>query len=76
MRKTRPYLLAAVLLAAASGAATAQPRDDRYSGVTGTIPPAARRAIGSTPEWSGESGASGDPRMTAERDPRGGGEFP
>ncbi len=41
MRKTKPYLLAAVLLAAASAAATAQPRDDRYSGVTGTIPPAA-----------------------------------
>ncbi len=65
MQKTRSYLLAAVLLAAVSAAATAQLRDDRYSGVTGTIPPAAVAPSAATPEWSGESGASGDPRMTA-----------
>ena len=48
-----------------SGAASAQTRDDRYSGVTGTIPPAAVAPPASAPEWSGQSGASGDPRMTA-----------
>ena len=65
MRKTRPYLVAAVLMVAASGAATAQPRDDRYSSVTETISPVTVVPSASGPEWSGESGASGDPRMTA-----------
>jgi membrane-bound lytic murein transglycosylase B len=65
MRKIQPHLLAAILLAAAIGAATAQPRDDRYAGVTGTIPPLAVAPSPSTSEWSGESGSSGDPRMTA-----------
>jgi lytic murein transglycosylase len=67
MRNTRAYLIAAVLLAAASGIAAAQSeRDDRYSGVTGTIPPAAVGAQPEPPEWSGLSGASGHPLMTAE----------
>jgi lytic murein transglycosylase len=57
--------LAAVLLAAASGVAAAQPRDDRYSSVTGTILPVAVAPSAATREWSGESGSSGDPRMTA-----------
>ena len=65
MRKIQPYVLAAVLVAAASGAAATQLRDDRYSGVTGTIPPVAVAPSASTSEWSGESGSSGDPRMTA-----------
>jgi peptidoglycan lytic transglycosylase B len=65
MRKTQTYLLAAVVVAVASGGATAQPRNDRYSGMTGTIPPVAVAPPPSTPKWSGESGSSGDPRMTA-----------
>ncbi len=65
MRLVHRHLLAAVLLVAAGGIATAQTRDGRYSGPTGTIPPAAMAAPASGPAWSGESGASGDPRMTA-----------
>ncbi|HZL41444.1 MAG TPA: lytic murein transglycosylase [Pseudolabrys sp.] len=52
-------------MAAASGAATAQQRDDRFPIVTGTIPRVAVVPSASAPEWSGQSGASGDPRMTA-----------
>src|SRR5712691_7229618 len=37
---------------------------NRPNATTGTIPPAA--ATATTPEWSGESGASGHPLMTAE----------
>jgi lytic murein transglycosylase len=65
MRLIHRYLLTAVLMAAAGGA-MAQTRDDRYSGVTGTIPPAAIALPAGGPDWSGESGSSGDPRMTAE----------
>jgi peptidoglycan lytic transglycosylase B len=60
MRKTRSFLIAAVLMAAAGGAAAAQ------SGATGAIPPVAPGARPSAPPWSGTSGSSGDPRMTAE----------
>ncbi len=60
MRKTRSCLIAAVLIAAAGGGAAAQ------SGATGTIAPAAPGARPSAPPWSGRSGGSGDPRMTAE----------
>ena len=63
--RTQPYFLAAALMVAASGVATAELRGARYSDVTGTIPPAARAPSASTPDWSGESGASGDPRMSA-----------
>ena len=63
MRMMRPTLIAAVLAAATIGGAAAQnARDDRYSGATGTIPPVAS----GPPEWSGESGSSGHPLMTAE----------
>jgi hypothetical protein len=41
MRLIHRYLLATVLMVAAGGAAMAQTRDDRFSGVTETIPPAA-----------------------------------
>jgi lytic murein transglycosylase len=65
MRKIQSYVLAAALLAAASSATAAQARNDRYSNVTGAISPLAVAPSASTPEWSGESGLSGDPRMTA-----------
>ena len=61
MLKARPTFIA-VLLAAAIGSAAAQDRDDRYPGVTGAITPS---SSGGTQEWSGESGASGHPLMTA-----------
>ena len=64
MRKTYGYLLTAALLAAASGAAGQSRGDNSYSGVTGTIP-VARVSGASASDWSGESGSSGDPRMTA-----------
>ena len=61
MSKAR-FILAAAVMACAIGCAAAQDRDDRYSGVTGTITPS---ASGGSQEWSGESGASGHPLMTA-----------
>jgi membrane-bound lytic murein transglycosylase B len=67
MRMTRPTLIAAILAAAAIGGAAAQDaRDDRFPGTTGTIPPAASGTQSGAQEWSGESGASGHPLMTAE----------
>jgi lytic murein transglycosylase len=57
--------LAAAVTAITCSGATAQLRDDRYPGVTGSIPPAAIASPASGPAWSGESGSSGDPRMTA-----------
>jgi membrane-bound lytic murein transglycosylase B len=66
MRKTRPTLIAAVLLAAATGGAMAQNAgDDRYPASTGTIPPVAAGTQPGAQEWTGESGASGHPLMTA-----------
>ncbi|MFZ0847240.1 MAG: lytic murein transglycosylase [Pseudolabrys sp.] len=66
MRKLRSSVIAAILVAAATGAAVAQgSRDDRYPGTTGTIPPAALAGQTGTQEWSGESGSSGHPLMTA-----------
>jgi membrane-bound lytic murein transglycosylase B len=64
MRMIRRYFMAAVLIAV-TGGAMAQQRDHRFSGVTGTIPPAAVAPQAGPLEWSGESGSSGDPRMTA-----------
>jgi lytic murein transglycosylase len=62
MLTTRIFI--AAVLAATVGSAAAQNRDDRYPVATGTIsPPVA--ASGSAQEWSGESGASGHPLMTA-----------
>lgn len=66
MRLIQRYLLAGALMAVASGAATAQPRNDRYLGATGTIPRVAVVPSPIAPEWSGQSGASGDPRMSAD----------
>jgi lytic murein transglycosylase len=57
--------MAAALMAIACSATSAQVRDDRYSGPTGTIPPTAIATPASGAGWSGESGSSGDPRMTA-----------
>jgi membrane-bound lytic murein transglycosylase B len=67
MRITRLFLIAAVLVAAASADAAAQTgRDGRYPATTGTIPPPAVGTQPAAQEWSGESGASGHPLMTAE----------
>jgi len=63
MYKAWPILIAAALFAASGGVTAAQDgRDSRNSGITGAIPPNA----GQLPEWSGVSGPSGDPLMTAE----------
>ena len=56
----RCYL--ALTLTVVAGSAAAQTPDARFSGATGSIPPAAAAA----PAWSGESGSSGDPNMTAD----------
>lgn len=53
-RRTTPILLLAALLAAGATGAAAQ--------TTGSISSASRTAV---PSWSGRSGASGDPRMSA-----------
>lgn len=67
MRKFHRNLITAVLLAAASSGAAAQnQRDDRYPGVTGTIAPVASGTQAGVQEWSGESGSSGHPLMTAD----------
>src|SRR5512141_2804113 len=65
MRLIHRYVMAAAVTAIACCGASAQVRDDRYSGVTGTIPPAAMASPAGAPAWSGESGSSGDPHMTA-----------
>ena len=59
-RKTA-YAIAAPLIAALAGSATAQ-QVSPYAGPTGAIP----KTTQSDPPWSGLSGASGDPTMTAE----------
>jgi len=63
MRKAWTVLIAAVMVAAGCGFVAAQDgRDNRSPAMTGSLPPAAQPA----PPWSGESGASGHPLMTAE----------
>jgi lytic murein transglycosylase len=64
MRRAKHIVVAAAIAMSASGAAFAQgARDGRYPATTGTIsPPTAQLP----PAWSGESGASGHPLMTAE----------
>jgi membrane-bound lytic murein transglycosylase B len=66
MRKRHIYLIATALLAAQCGTAPAQPTHGSRSPITtGTIsppPPVTQPA----PEWSGQSGSSGDPTMTAD----------
>jgi len=63
MTRKHSHLMAAVVLAVFSGNAVAN--DDRFSSVTGTIPRAAPPVTPSEKEWSGESGSSGHPLMTA-----------
>jgi lytic murein transglycosylase len=66
MRIIHRTLLTAVLIAAAgSGAAAPNGHADRYSDATGTIPPVEVAKPANEPEWSGQSGSSGDPRMSA-----------
>ncbi|HTQ82277.1 MAG TPA: lytic murein transglycosylase [Pseudolabrys sp.] len=59
MRIFSPYFVAGLM--AVATAATAQ-TIDAYSGPTGAIPP----VVSAAPEWSGQSGGSGDPSMTAD----------
>jgi peptidoglycan lytic transglycosylase B len=58
--------IAAVLLAASCAAAAAQGARTGGADVTGAIPPQRPAMSAPEPSWSGESGASGDPRMSAE----------
>jgi membrane-bound lytic murein transglycosylase B len=62
MRKISLSLAAALLVAAGTGAAAQGLRADANVGATGALPPA---TTASAPPWSGQSGASGDPQMTA-----------
>lgn len=60
----KPSVLALVLLASMNVAAAAQEqRADLYTGSTGSISPRPDPRDGG---WSGESGASGDPQMSAD----------
>jgi len=64
MRKATPMILGLAIALAANGIVAAQAvRDSRYPVTTGTIPPPAHMPA---PEWSGESGGSGHPLMTAD----------
>lgn len=66
MRKAQTHLLAALLAVAACSAAAAQTqRAELYSGPTGSIAPAKSVARTAAPAWTGESGGSGHPQMTA-----------
>jgi peptidoglycan lytic transglycosylase B len=63
MRKACPFLIGAAIVAAGFGLAAAQDVRDGHSPVTtGALPPTAQAA----PPWSGESGSSGHPLMTAD----------
>jgi lytic murein transglycosylase len=66
MRRISAFLVTAAIALAATGGVAAQTRADAYSGDTGAIPPLALGAPPAAPPWSGLSGASGDPLMTAE----------
>ena len=66
MRSLRLLLIAPIILASATGAAAQFALDDRYPAATGTIPPPAAKPQAGPQEWSGQSGASGHPLMTAE----------
>jgi membrane-bound lytic murein transglycosylase B len=78
MRQARPYILAAVLGAALIGAAAAQDRRlaNAYSDTTGSISPPKAIARPNSTIWSGESGASGSPEMSAEAIRAAAAEFP
>jgi lytic murein transglycosylase len=66
--KPLPCLAAVLCIAALAGAARAQDKPDNWlkhlfqPSATGSVP----AAPAGTPEWSGQPGASGDPRMTAD----------
>jgi peptidoglycan lytic transglycosylase B len=63
MRKAWPFLIGAAIVAAGCGFVSAQDAQDGRSPVTtGSLPPTTQAA----PPWSGESGASGHPLMTAD----------
>jgi len=63
MRKAWPIFIGLGIVAAACGFVAAQEaRDGRAPVTTGALPPAAQAA----PPWSGESGSSGHPLMTAD----------
>jgi membrane-bound lytic murein transglycosylase B len=65
MRKRQSCLIAVALLATQCGVAPAQTTFGRWSpSVTGTIPQAP--ATEPAPDWTGQSGSSGDPSMTAD----------
>ncbi|MFZ3247431.1 MAG: lytic murein transglycosylase [Pseudolabrys sp.] len=63
MRRAWPILIATAIVVGAYGVAAAQgTRDNRGPATTGALPPPAQPL----PPWSGESGSSGHPLMTAE----------
>ena len=63
MRRAWPILVATAIVVSAYGVATAQvTRDSRGPATTGALPPPAQPL----PQWSGESGSSSHPLMTAE----------
>ena len=63
MTRIHSHLMAAAVMAAFTGSAVAS--DDRKSSITGTIPRASAPVQPGDKEWSGESGGSGHPQMTA-----------
>ena len=74
MRQARLFLIAASLFVGAGAIAAAQTSRVATSwSSTGSIPPQAARP--DVPPWSGESGASGHPLMTAEAIRRAAGNF-
>jgi peptidoglycan lytic transglycosylase B len=63
MRSAWPILIAGGIVAAACGVVAAQDRRDSLNpATTGALSPPTQSA----PEWSGESGSSGHPQMTAD----------
>ena len=58
-------LLAAAVVAVAGSAAAQSPRQRASLETTGSVPPVAPAIPRGEPAWSGQSGASGDPLMTA-----------
>ncbi len=65
MRKTLCLAVLFLLAVAGSDLSAQGLRAASYDGPTGSLPPAAAGARTGAPPWSGQSGASGDPTMTA-----------
>ncbi len=63
MHSARSIVIAVGLVAATCGIAFGQGAQDRSPATTGALPPATSQPA---PPWSGESGASGHPLMTAD----------